>query len=67
MTNQYIIIIALSSALGGAVIGSILFFFAGRALLSLKMKRRAESAQFSQEVRHILEGIPDRGYLSPVR
>lgn len=49
MTDQYIIIIALSSALGGAVIGSILFFFAGRALLSLKMKRRVELGQFSQE------------------
>lgn len=49
MTASYIIMIMVSSAVGGAVIGSIFFFFAGRALLSMKMSRRVELAQFSEK------------------
>jgi hypothetical protein len=46
---SYVVILILSSAVGGAVIGCVLFFFASRALLSNKMARRVELAQFSQE------------------
>ena len=49
MTAPYVIIVILSSALGGAVIGSILFYFLSRTLLSIKMSRRVTTAQFSQE------------------
>ncbi|MFH1709539.1 MAG: hypothetical protein ABH860_00525 [bacterium] len=49
MTDSTIIILILSSALGGAVIGSALFYVAGRALLSRKMSRRVELSRFSEE------------------
>jgi len=49
VTASYVIILILSSAFGGAVIGSIFFYFLSRRLLSLKMSRRVELSQFSQE------------------
>ncbi len=49
MAASYIMIIILCSAIGGAVIGSLLFYFAGRALLSWKMSRRVEFSRFSEE------------------
>ena len=49
MTSTYIIIMILFSAFGGAVISFFIFFFASRALLSLKMSKRVEAAQFSEE------------------
>lgn len=45
--EPYIIIVA-SSALGGAVIGFILFYIANRLLFSHKMARRVELSQFSE-------------------
>jgi hypothetical protein len=57
---SYVVILILSSALGGAVIGCVLFFFAGRAFLSRKMSRRVELAQFSQEEAEAL--LKKRGF-----
>jgi len=43
------IIMTISSAVGGAILGFIVFYFVNRFLISLKMSRRVELAQFSQE------------------
>jgi hypothetical protein len=60
VASSYIFILILSSALGGAVIGSIFFHFLSRMLLSLKMSRRVETAQFSQEEAESL--LKKKGY-----
>lgn len=42
-------LISAVSGFGGALLGFIAFFFINRALISLKMSRRVELSQFSQE------------------
>jgi hypothetical protein len=60
VTASYVIIVILSSALGGAVIGSVIFFFLSRLFLSMKMSRRVELSQFSQEEAEAL--LRKKGY-----
>jgi hypothetical protein len=57
---SYVVVLIFSSAIGGAVIGCVLFFFASRAFLSNKMSRRVELAQFSQEEAEAL--LKKRGF-----
>jgi hypothetical protein len=57
---SYVLVLIFSSAIGGAVIGCVLFFFASRAFLSHKMSRRVELAQFSQEEAEAL--LKKRGF-----
>jgi len=47
--NPYIILIAISSGIAGAIAGSIVFFFISKAMFSLKMSKRVELSQISQE------------------
>ncbi len=49
MTSAYIILMIVFSAVGGAVISFFIFLFASRALLSLKMSKRVETARYSEE------------------
>ena len=43
------IYISVFSGIGGAVLGFIMFFFASKAVFSMKMSRRVELSQISQE------------------
>lgn len=47
--SYHTILIGFSSGITGAVIGFILFFFLSKAMFSLKMSRRVELSQISQE------------------
>ena len=47
--NAYIALIGFSSGIAGAVLGFIIFYFFSRTMLSLKMSKRVELSQISQE------------------
>ena len=47
--SVYTILIGMSSGIAGAVLGFIVFFFLSRAMFSMKMSRRVELSQISQE------------------
>ena len=60
MTSTYIILMILFSAVGGGIISFAVFFYASRALLSLKMSRRVEAARFSEEEAEAL--LKEKGF-----
>ena len=60
MTSTYILMMIAFSAIGGAVISFVIFFYTSRALLSLKMSRRVEAARFSEEEAEAL--LKEKGF-----